>query len=173
MEVKRNAFRDDWAVADLVATWAVLAGLDRVDRMRTGITGHCWGGRVSWLGACHNPKYKAAAMLYGSRINVGVGEGGQPPVELADRIPCPMIEIFGNDYENPPPADADDLDAALTKAGVAHEFHHSDGAGHEFQDSTNEERYREEASDDAWEKVLAFLNRQLQYPRDMGNTNGH
>jgi carboxymethylenebutenolidase len=162
MEVKREAFRDDWAVADLAAAWTVLAGLERVDETRTGIIGHCWGGRVAWLGACHNPNYKAAAMLYGGRIKAGLGEGSLPAIELADRIACPMMGIFGNDDQNPSPEDVDDLGDALNKAGVEHEFHRYDGAGHGFQDFTNEERYRKEASDDAWEKVLAFLGRQLK-----------
>ncbi len=56
----------------------------------------------------------------------------------------------------------DDLGDALNKAGVEHELHRYDGAGHGFQDFTNEERYRKEASDDAWEKVFAFLGRQLK-----------
>ncbi len=162
MEVKREAFRDDWAVADLAAAWTVLAGLGRVDETRTGIIGHCWGGCVAWLGACHNPNYKAAAMLYGGRIKAGLGEGSRPAIELADRIACPMIGIFGNDDQNPSPEDVDDLGDALNKAGVEHELHRYDGAGHGFQDFTNEERYRKEASDDAWEKVFAFLGRQLK-----------
>ena len=29
--------------------------------------GHCWGGRVSWLGACHNPHLKAAVVLAAAR----------------------------------------------------------------------------------------------------------
>ncbi len=73
-----------------------------------------------------------------------------------------MIGVFGNDDENPSPADVDDLDAALTAAGVAHEFHRYDGAGHGFQDFVNEERYRKEAAADSWEKVLAFFDEQLK-----------
>jgi carboxymethylenebutenolidase len=162
MAVKREAFRDDWVLADLTAAWTMLAGLERVDETRTGIIGHCWGGRVAWLGACHNPNYKAAAVLYGGRIKAGLGQGSRPAIELADRIACPMIGVFGNDDQNPSPADVDDLGTVLTKAGVEHEFHRYDGAGHGFQDFTNEERYHREASDDAWRKVLAFLGRQLK-----------
>ena len=160
--VKREAFRDDWTVADLDAAYSLLTGMENVDAGRTAIIGHCWGGRVTWLGACHNPDYKAAAVLYGGRIKLAMGPGSVPLIDLADRIPCPMIGIFGNDDQNPSPADVDDLDAALNAAGVAHEFHRYDGAGHGFQDFVNEERYRKEASDDAWEKVLAFFDRELK-----------
>ena len=162
VEVKRAAFRDDWTIADLDAACAVLVGMDNVDGDRIGIIGHCWGGRVAWLGACHNRNYKAAAVFYGGRIKVGMGEGSVPPIELAGRIPCPVIGIFGNDDQNPSPEDVNDLDEVLTKASVEHEFHRYDGAGHGFQDFTDDERYRKQASDDAWEKVLAFLGSRLR-----------
>ncbi|MDD9929656.1 MAG: dienelactone hydrolase family protein, partial [Rhodospirillaceae bacterium] len=100
--------------------------------------------------------------LYGGRIKLGMGDGAIAPIDLCGRMACPVMGIFGNEDANPSPADVDDLDAALTKAGVAHEFHRYDGAGHGFQDFCNEERYRREASDDAWDKLLGFLDANLK-----------
>ena len=162
INVKRDEWRDDRTVADLDATFALLKAMDNVDGNRIGIIGHCWGGRVAWLGPCHNPDYRASAVLYGGRIKAGMGEGAVPPIELADRINCPVIGLFGNEDQNPSPADVDDLDAALTAAGVEHQFHRYDGAGHGFQDYTNEERYHEVATTDSWEKVLAFFETTLK-----------
>lgn len=159
--VKREAFRDDRATADLAAAFDVAAKNPKVDANRIGIVGHCWGGRLVWLGACHNPKYKAAVMLYGGRIKTGMGEGSVPLIGLANQIPCPVMGIFGNDDQNPSPEDVDDLDKALTEAGVAHEFHRYDGAGHGFQDFHNPDRYRKEQSDDAWGKLLGFFEKNL------------
>jgi len=160
--VKREAFRDDWAVADMKAAVAQLTANPTVDRDRLGILGHCWGGRMSWLGACHIPDFKAAVMLYGGRIKAGMGPGSPPAIDLAPRMRAPMLGLFGMEDANPSPADVGDLDAALTKAGVAHEFHSYAGAGHGFQDFHNPERYREEASGDAWKKIIAFFDRTLK-----------
>jgi carboxymethylenebutenolidase len=162
IEVKRDGFRDDNAIKDMAAAFGILAGLDKVDEFRIGIIGHCWGGRLAWLGACHEPRYQAAAVLYGGRIKIGMGEGAAAPISLASGINCPMIGIFGNDDLNPSPADVVDLDAALNAAGVEHSFHGYDGAGHGFQDFNNPERYREAQTKDAWEKVLAFLDSHLK-----------
>ncbi len=159
--IKREEFRDDRVIADLDAAYGFLAGMDNVHAGRIGIMGHCWGGRVAWLGACHNADLKAAAVLYGGRIKVGLGEGSVPPIELAGNIACPVIGVFGNDDQNPSPADVDDLDAALGAAGVAHEFHRYDGAGHGFQDDTNAERSRAAQASDAWERIHDFLGRTL------------
>ena len=161
IDVKRAEFRDDWTVADMAAAYDLLAGLAQVDGERIGIVGHCWGGRVAWLAACHNPRYKAAAVFYGGRIKLAMGPGAVPPITLADRIPCPLLGIFGNDDENPSPADVDDLDAALSAAAVAHDFHRYDGAGHGFQDFGDETRYRAAAAADAWDKLLAFFDAEL------------
>ena len=159
--VKVEQFRDDWTVADLDAAFNFLAGRDNVDENRIGILGHCWGGRVSWLGCCHNPNFKACAVFYGGRIKVSFADGAPPPIELAGNIPCPVPGIFGNDDQSPSPDDVNDYETALNAAGVPAEFHRYDGAGHGFQDFTNEERFRESQAEDAWKKVLGFLGKQL------------
>ena len=161
IDVKRKGTRDDWTAADCKAAHDLLGKTPGVDAARIGIVGHCWGGRMSWLGAGTDSRYKACAVFYGGRIKVAMGEGQPPPIELAGNIPCPVIGFFGNDDENPSPADVDDLDAALKKAGVEHVFHRYDGAGHAFQTFDNPDRYRHEASEDAWEKVLAFMKEKL------------
>jgi carboxymethylenebutenolidase len=162
MQIKRDAFRDDWTTLDLQAAYAMLAGMPQVDSQRIGIVGHCWGGRVSWLGAGTNPNYKACAVFYGGRIKAVMGTGNPPAIDLAPNITCPVIGFFGNDDQNPSPEDVNDLDAALTRAGVEHAFYRYDGAGHAFQSFDSQERYRHEASEDAWEKVLRFLQEKLK-----------
>ena len=159
---KRDQWRDDWAVADLDVAHEILCAVDGVDKDHIGIMGHCWGGRNAWIGACHNTNYKACGVFYGGRIKLGMGDGAPPPIGLAGNIACDLIEIFGNTDENPSPADVNDLGAALTKAGVAHEFHQYDDAGHGFQDFANPDRFRAEATDDAWEKFFAFFDARLK-----------
>jgi len=162
IEIKRTEFRDDWTRLDLDAAFDLLAAQPGVDKDRIGIAGHCWGGRVSWLGACTNARYKACAVFYGGRVKLVMGEGNPPAIELAPAIRCPVIGFFGNDDTNPTPADVNDYDAALTKAGVEHVFHRYDGAGHAFQSFNNPERYRPEASEDAWRKALEFFAEKLK-----------
>ena len=162
MDVKRNGSRDDWTVADLGAAYDILVRRNDVDRNRIAIVGHCWGGRVAWLGACHMPGLKAMAMFYGGNIRIARGEGIPPPIELAGNIRCPVVGFFGNDDSNPTPQDVDEYEAALTAAGVAHRFHRYDGAGHAFQNFPSPDHYREQQSEDAWSKVLDFLAQHLK-----------
>ncbi|MBI4083836.1 MAG: dienelactone hydrolase family protein [Candidatus Lambdaproteobacteria bacterium] len=161
IQVKRDGFRDDWTIPDLNAAFGLLAGTRNVDGRRIGIVGHCWGGRVSWLGACSNPEYRVCAVFYGGRIKAVLGAGNPPAIELAPRIRCPVIGFFGNEDQNPSPEDVDDYDKALTEAGVEHVFHRYDGAGHAFQAFNAKDRYRHDASEDAWRKVLAYFGEKL------------
>jgi dienelactone hydrolase len=68
-----------------------------------------------------------AHACYGGRVKVAFADGGTPPIELAERIACPVMGVFGNDDKGPSPEDVDDYEAALTKAGVTSEFHRYDG----------------------------------------------
>ena len=160
--VKREGFRDDWTVADLDVAYSFLAGMDTVDQDRIGILGHCWGGRVAWLGACNQSAYKACIVFYGGRVKIAFADGGTPPIELADRITCPVLGIFGNEDQGPSPDDVNDYEAALKGAGVSYAFHRYGGAGHGFQDFHDSSRYRKEQSEDAWEKAIAFLDTHLK-----------
>jgi len=69
--------------------------------------------------------------------------------------------FFGNDDQNPSPADVDDYSAALSAAGVSHTFHRYDGAGHAFQNFPSEDYYNPDASEDAWGKVITFFKESL------------
>lgn len=157
LEDKRAQARDDWMVADMQAARAVLSERSAADPQRIGVVGHCWGGRVAWLAACHMPTLAACAIFYGGRIRRAMGPDSVPPIDLAGNIRCPVMGFFGNDDRNPTPDDVDEYSAALARAGVPHTFHRYDGAGHAFQNFPTPERYREAASEDAWKRVLAFL----------------
>ncbi|MDW8469011.1 MAG: dienelactone hydrolase family protein [Burkholderiales bacterium] len=162
IETKRAEARDDRIAADLRAAHDLLVAQPGVDARRIGIVGHCWGGRAAWLGAATDSRYRACAIFYGGRIKQPFGEGNPAPIALAAQIRCPVIGFFGNDDTNPTPADVDDYAAALERAGVEHVFHRYDGAGHAFQSFDNAERYRHEASEDAWVKALAFFAEKLR-----------
>lgn len=159
--IKRDGFRDDWTTLDLQAAFDHLTAQDTVDGERIGIVGHCWGGRVAWLGAAHNPQLKACAIFYGGRIKRQMGPGTPPAIELADQIRCPVAGFFGNNDKNPTPEDVNDYEAALNAAGVPNTFYRYDNAGHAFQSFNSEERYNHEVSEDAWTRVLAFLRETL------------
>lgn len=138
----------DYAVA---ADW--LAG--HSDPGRQCVIGFCMGGRLSYLWAAHGEGVRAAVVFYGGNILVPWGQG-PTPFDRTGEIDCPLLGLFGNDDENPSPADVDRIAAELDRTGKDYEFHRYDGAGHAFLNFMRPS-LREEAAADAWEKCRAFL----------------
>ena len=125
------------------------------------VIGFCMGGRNTYLLAGARPKlWRATGVFYGGNIMKPWGDGPSP-FELTPSIAAPMVGFFGNDDQNPSPADVDAIDEELTKHGKPHEFHRYDGAGHAFLNFTSSERHRPEQAKDAWAKCLAFLDRHV------------
>lgn len=142
-------------LSDLNTVVRHLQGHPNALQGKLGITGYCFGGRVSFLAATQIPGITVAAVYYGGGITA---EGG--PLGQAANISAPIIGLFGNDDQNPSPDHVKEMDAALTRLGKAHEFHSYDGAGHGFM-CEDRGSYNEAASKDAWEKTLAFFGQHL------------
>ncbi len=129
-----------------------------------GIIGFCMGGRVAYLMAASKPVFKAAGVFYGGNIMKAWGTG-PTPFDLTPYVHCPIAGFFGAEDGNPAPADVDRISAQLDKYRKPHEFHRYPDAGHAFLNFTNPATYREGPARDAWEKLIPFLQRNLQTSR--------
>ena len=157
---RMGRLRDVSVVADVNAAINHTRGFPEVQADRVGITGYCMGGRVTYLMAARNADLKAAVVCWGGNIMVPWGDG-PAPFALTDQIACPVLGLFGEEDQNPNPADVAKLDAELSKLGKVHEFHSYPGAGHAFM---NEGRpsYRTEAANDAWKKTVTWFDKHLR-----------
>jgi len=117
--------------------------------------GFCFGGRHSWLSAAGGHGLAGTVGFYG---RPGVGADGSPgPAQRAEELAAPILGLMGGADEGIPPADVEAFDEALEAAGVDHDLVTYDGAPHSFFDRRYEEHA--EASEDAWRRVLAFIER--------------
>ena len=69
--------------------------------------------------------------------------------------------LFSNEDQNPSPEHVNDYRRVPTDVGVEHEYYSYDYAGHAFQSFNIEEKYSEDASEDAWTKVLDFFREKI------------
>ena len=117
--------------------------------------GFCFGGRHSWLAAAAGHGLAGAVGFYG---RPGTGADGSPgPIQRADELAAPILGLMGGADQAITAEDVDAFDRALDAAGVEHELITYDGAPHSFFDRSYEEHA--EASEDAWRRVLAFIER--------------
>ena len=146
---------DAQVLADLDATvaWAAKSGIG--DARRLGITGFCWGGRITWLYAAHNPTLKAGVAWYG-RVT-GDKTPNQPahPVDLAEKIKAPVLGLYGAEDTGIPVATLDELMAALGR-GSASKIHVYPGSPHAFF-ADYRPSYRKADADDGWARCTAWF----------------
>jgi carboxymethylenebutenolidase len=108
--------------------------------------GFCFGGKNSWLAAAGGHDLAGAIGFY-----------GRPPLERAAAMKGPLLALQAGADGHILPEHNAAFDEALTRAGVEHDVVVYDGAPHSFFDRKQEQFA--DASDDAWNRVLAFVER--------------
>ena len=114
--------------------------------------GFCFGGRNSWLSSAGGHGLAGAVGFYGSMLDRGSWIG---PISRAAELEGPILALQAGDDENITAEQNAAFDQALTAAGVEHEVVTYEGAPHSFFDRRYEEFAKD--SDDAWRRVLAFI----------------
>ncbi|HEX2164441.1 MAG TPA: dienelactone hydrolase family protein [Thermoanaerobaculia bacterium] len=128
---------------------------DDLGAPRVGVLGWCFGGGWSLQAALAMPDDLDAAVVYYGRL---VTE----PAEL-EPLAAPLLGIFGGEDSSIPVDQVRRFESALDEMGKDAEVHVYEGAGHAFANPSGD-AYQPEASRDAWEKTLAFLEQHLKEP---------
>jgi carboxymethylenebutenolidase len=129
--------------ADVAACIAYLRGRGAAKIFTVGF---CFGGRQSWLAAADQEGLAGAVGFYGRPADA---------VERADELKAPILALQAGADQNITADDNAAFARALDAAGIEHELVTYDGAPHSFFDRKQEEFAA--ASEDAWAKVLTFL----------------
>jgi carboxymethylenebutenolidase len=149
---------DERLVGDVAGAVEHLKNLDDANG-KIGVIGYCSGGRQAFLAACSLPM-DAAVDCYGAFVvNVpppGMPKHMQPVLQLAPRLSCPLLGLFGAEDQRPSPVETAALAAELDRLGKPYEFHTYDGAGHAFF-AVDRPSYRPEAAVDGWQRILDFF----------------
>ena len=147
---------DAQVMRDLDATvaWAVKNGGDPGG---VGITGFCWGGRITWLYLAHNPKVRAGVAWYGRVVGERTANSPQQPIDVAASIRQPVLALYGGADAGIPNESIYRMMAALQAAGNrSSELVLYKDAPHAFH-ADYRPSYRKEAADDAWKRAVAWL----------------
>ncbi|MCL1880178.1 MAG: dienelactone hydrolase family protein [Actinomycetia bacterium] len=157
-------------VADISVMGDVAGALSYLDALpcssgKAGVIGMCSGGRHAFLAGCQLDGFSAVVECWGGRVVAARDEltEAQPvaPIDLTEKLSCPLLGIFGNDDQHPSPEQVDVHEEALKRQNKQYSFHRYDGAGHAIWDYSSE-NYRPAAAMDSWNKALAFFDEHLK-----------
>jgi carboxymethylenebutenolidase len=139
---------------DAAAAWA--AAEAGGDAGRLAITGFCWGGRIVWLYAAHNPKLRAGVAWYGRLVGEAIDTTPRHPIDVAGALHAPVLGLYGGDDPGIPPDTVEKMRAALAEAGGRSRIEVFPGAPHGFH-ADYRPSYRREAAEDGWRQMLAWF----------------
>jgi carboxymethylenebutenolidase len=153
---------DEQVMADLdgVLQWA---GAHGGDVQRAGITGFCWGGRITWLYCEHNPAVKAGVAWYGRLVGAPSALTPKHPIDLVASLKAPVLGLYGGKDTGIPLSTLDDMKQALATeaakgnaAAKASEFVVYPEAGHAFH-ADYRASYLKPAAEDGFARALAWF----------------
>ena len=140
---------------DATADWAAKNGGDPA---KLAITGFCWGGRIVWLYAAHNPRLKAGVAWYGRVEGVGTDLQPRNPIDVVGMLKAPVLGLYGGADAGIPNEGVDRMRAALKAAAKPAEIHTYPDTPHGFH-ADYRPSYRREAAEDGWKRALDWFRR--------------
>ncbi len=147
---------DAQVLSDLDATvnWAVKSSKGNADRV--GITGFCWGGRITWLYAAHNPKLKAGVAWYGRLVSDATELQPKHPVDIASRLTVPVLGLYGGQDTGIPLNTVEQVREKLKSSSSKSEIVVYPNAPHAFF-ADYRPSYREADAKDGWKRLQAWF----------------
>lgn len=149
---------DSQVMSDLDATvdWARKEG--KADTSKLGITGFCWGGRIVWLYASHNPKVKAGVAWYGRLTGQPTELQPRYPVDVAPTLKVPVLGLYGGKDAGIPADSIEKMRQALKESGSRSEIIVYPEAGHGFH-ADYRPGYNKDAAHEGWKRLQAWLKK--------------
>jgi carboxymethylenebutenolidase len=138
---------------DACVAWAGQHG-GNVDKL--GITGFCWGGRITWLYSAHNPGVRAGVAWYGRLAGDVNANTPEHPVDIAPALKVPVLGLYGAKDSGIPLESVEAMKAALALGTSGSDFVVYPDAGHAFYGDYRPS-YIEKDAKDGFARALAWF----------------
>jgi carboxymethylenebutenolidase len=137
------------------------AGQKGGDLERVGMTGFCWGGRITWLACANLPQIRAGVAWYGRLVGDKSENFPAHPVDLATQLKAPVLGLYGGKDTGIGLDTVDQMKQALAaakdnKAAGASRFEIYPEAPHAFH-ADYRATYQAGPAKDGWEKCLQWF----------------
>ncbi len=129
------------------------------DTGRLGITGFCWGGRITWLFSAHQPMVKAGVAWYGRLVGPASELAPKHPVDVAGQLNSPVLGLYGSADAGIPLDTVEAMKKALAAGSAAarkSQFVVYPDAPHAFH-ADYRPSFRKEPAEDGWRRCLDWF----------------
>jgi carboxymethylenebutenolidase len=147
---------DEQVMADIDAVYLAMTADGVADPRRFGITGFCWGGRVVWLYAAHNPKLVAGVAWYGRLKGAPAPERPTQPIDVANKLVSQVLGLYGGKDQGIPVADVEEMRQKLFGAHSGSDIIVYPEAGHGFH-ADYRPSFDPAAAGDAWLRMQQWF----------------
>ena len=147
---------DAQVMSDLDATVAWAMKSAKGDPNKLGITGFCWGGRITWLYSAHNPKVKAGVAWYGRLVGESTALTPKHPVDIAMSLQVPILGLYGGKDTGIPLDTVEQMRDRLKGGSTKSEIVVYPDAPHAFH-ADYRPSYRQTEADDGWKRLQAWF----------------
>jgi carboxymethylenebutenolidase len=147
---------DSQVMADLDATVAWAGKEGNGDISRLGITGFCWGGRITWLYAAHSSLLRAGVAWYGRLGTPPTPLQPLVPIALASQLKAPVLGLYGGKDDGIPLPVIEQMKQALLAANSPSRIVVYPDAPHGFH-ADYRDTYRPEAAADGWRRLQGWF----------------
>ncbi|VXB48530.1 dienelactone hydrolase family protein [Massilia sp. 9I] len=138
---------------DTVVKWTKQRG-GNTDKL--GITGFCWGGRITWLYAAHNPDVKAGVAWYGRLVGESNPLQPKHPIDVAQNLKVPVLGLYGAKDGGIPLDTVERMRTALNAGNSKSQIHVYPNSGHAFH-ADYRPSFNAADAKDGWSKALNWF----------------
>ena len=149
---------DAQVMSDLDATVAWAAKSAKGDPQKLGITGFCWGGRITWLYAAYNPEVKAGVAWYGRLVGDSTELTPKHPIDIAQNLQVPVLGLYGGKDTGISLETVEQMREKLKGCSTTSEIIVYPDAPHAFH-ADYRPSYRQKEAEDGWRRLLAWLRK--------------
>ena len=137
------------------------AGENGGDTARVGVTGFCWGGRITWLACANLPEVKAGVAWYGRLVGDKSENFPAHPVDLAESLKAPVLGLYGGKDTGIPLDTVEQMKQALYKASsnpaaAKSQFVIYPDAPHAFH-ADHRATYQEGPAKNGWDQCIKWF----------------
>jgi carboxymethylenebutenolidase len=140
---------------DAAVAWAKK---NKGNTAKLGITGFCWGGRIVWLYAAHNPDLKAGVAWYGRLTSPATDLTPKHPLDLVADLKAPVLGLYGGADTGIPVESVEKMKKALTDAKQPCEIVLYPDTPHGFH-ADYRPSYREKEAKDGWKRLTEWFKK--------------